>query len=468
MIHRTQRLYVFVLVCVIVFGVGVGDVYGAPAQLVQPRAGAGSEAVSCEMIVNNALYDLMSEKVITEAQCAAYKSLDKNFNQIPPPSKGGDPRGITGLNPTFAEKLNEMLMAANSEGYHIRIFSGYRTSDGTSNHSRGLAADLLYPGMSGSNKWVCQTGMQRAGGYRGADGPSSYRWVYDNSKRFSLALFNVRHGFLSGECNHVEATWAPSGGRRGTGPYISTGDVGPGGGDEPYSPWQGGNNTGNSGNSGGNQMMQMMGLMMIMQMGQTLTSSLANNNAYNTPYAQPPPLPPVPLPPLPATTNLVPIAPSPATSTIDTLIKGLRASTTSLEPTSCTMEARQCPDGSWVGRSGPQCEFSPCPITASSSLGQVQSACATDMRRCADGNLVGRVGANCTFAECGSGSIVGGPSMEEEAQNTSGAPDALTISSAPRNTSGQTLSRLDRLVDRLYRTTTSFINAARRVFGIQN
>lgn len=28
---------------------------------------------------------------------------------------------------------------------------------------------------------------------------------------------------------------------------------------------------------------------------------------------------------------------------------------------SCTMEALECPDGSFVGRSGPKCEFSPCP-----------------------------------------------------------------------------------------------------------
>ena len=27
----------------------------------------------------------------------------------------------------------------------------------------------------------------------------------------------------------------------------------------------------------------------------------------------------------------------------------------------CTMEAKQCPDGSYVGRQGPNCEFSPCP-----------------------------------------------------------------------------------------------------------
>jgi len=30
--------------------------------------------------------------------------------------------------------------------------------------------------------------------------------------------------------------------------------------------------------------------------------------------------------------------------------------------TACTQEARQCPDGSFVGRSGPDCEFASCPV----------------------------------------------------------------------------------------------------------
>jgi hypothetical protein len=34
---------------------------------------------------------------------------------------------------------------------------------------------------------------------------------------------------------------------------------------------------------------------------------------------------------------------------------------TTTEPIFCTMEAKQCPDGSYVGRSGPKCEFAPCP-----------------------------------------------------------------------------------------------------------
>ncbi len=28
----------------------------------------------------------------------------------------------------------------------------------------------------------------------------------------------------------------------------------------------------------------------------------------------------------------------------------------------CTMEAKMCPDGTFVGRTGPKCEFSPCPL----------------------------------------------------------------------------------------------------------
>ncbi len=32
----------------------------------------------------------------------------------------------------------------------------------------------------------------------------------------------------------------------------------------------------------------------------------------------------------------------------------------------CTMDAMQCPDGSWVGRSGPSCEFA-CPAATDKS-----------------------------------------------------------------------------------------------------
>jgi len=38
----------------------------------------------------------------------------------------------------------------------------------------------------------------------------------------------------------------------------------------------------------------------------------------------------------------------------------------------CTLEAKQCPDGSYVGRKGPFCEFAPCPGATSTRISQIQ------------------------------------------------------------------------------------------------
>jgi hypothetical protein len=38
------------------------------------------------------------------------------------------------------------------------------------------------------------------------------------------------------------------------------------------------------------------------------------------------------------------------------------------EPVVCTMDAKICPDGSAVGRTGPSCEFAPCPMATSTPL----------------------------------------------------------------------------------------------------
>ena len=89
----------------------------------------------------------------------------------------------------------------------------------------------------------------------------------------------------------------------------------------------------------------------------------------------------------------------------------------------CTMEAKLCPDGSSVGRTGPNCEFTLCPnsetvnirneeitpiepivegggsgTTGSGDIGTV--ACTMEAKICPDGSSVGRVGPNCEFAEC--------------------------------------------------------------------
>jgi hypothetical protein len=42
---------------------------------------------------------------------------------------------------------------------------------------------------------------------------------------------------------------------------------------------------------------------------------------------------------------------------------GPAATTTPEQPTVCTLEAKICPDGSSVGRTGPNCEFAACPGT---------------------------------------------------------------------------------------------------------
>ncbi|MEK7582173.1 MAG: hypothetical protein AAB488_02510 [Patescibacteria group bacterium] len=38
-----------------------------------------------------------------------------------------------------------------------------------------------------------------------------------------------------------------------------------------------------------------------------------------------------------------------------------KISNINIQPVACTMEAKMCPDGSYVGRTGPNCEFAKCP-----------------------------------------------------------------------------------------------------------
>jgi len=71
--------------------------------------------------------------------------------------------------------------------------------------------------------------------------------------------------------------------------------------------------------------------------------------------------------------------------------------------TACTLEALVCPDGSAVGRIGPNCEFAPCPGEGTTSAGggsEEPVPCTGDARLCADGTSVGREGPNCEFAPC--------------------------------------------------------------------
>lgn len=90
----------------------------------------------------------------------------------------------------------------------------------------------------------------------------------------------------------------------------------------------------------------------------------------------------------------------------------------------CTTEAMICPDGSAVGRTGPNCEFAACPPSEPAPVsGETQPivpptkpipkptlppvdrgdggvACTMDAKMCPDGSYVGRTAPKCEFAPC--------------------------------------------------------------------
>lgn len=62
----------------------------------------------------------------------------------------------------------------------------------------------------------------------------------------------------------------------------------------------------------------------------------------------------------------------------------------------CTMDAKICPDGSAVGRGGPNCTFPACPTSPETNGGN----CPMDAKICPDGTSVVRQGPSCQFAPC--------------------------------------------------------------------
>ena len=72
----------------------------------------------------------------------------------------------------------------------------------------------------------------------------------------------------------------------------------------------------------------------------------------------------------------------------------------SIQPKACTEEAKLCPDGSAVGRTGPNCEFAPCPKDTTQPNTTEPQACTMEAKLCPDGSAVGRTGPNCEFAPC--------------------------------------------------------------------
>ena len=67
----------------------------------------------------------------------------------------------------------------------------------------------------------------------------------------------------------------------------------------------------------------------------------------------------------------------------------------------CTEEARICLDGSYIGRTGPNCEFAPCPGGGYGDGGfGSPRMCTMEAKLCPDGSYVGRTGPNCEFSPC--------------------------------------------------------------------
>ena len=65
-----------------------------------------------------------------------------------------------------------------------------------------------------------------------------------------------------------------------------------------------------------------------------------------------------------------------------------------ISPIVCPMEAKICPDGSSVGRTGPKCEFQAC------SVSPLPITCQSDAKICSDGSVVVRGGPRCQFPAC--------------------------------------------------------------------
>ncbi|MBI4044267.1 MAG: hypothetical protein HY392_00995 [Candidatus Diapherotrites archaeon] len=70
----------------------------------------------------------------------------------------------------------------------------------------------------------------------------------------------------------------------------------------------------------------------------------------------------------------------------------------------CTLEAKLCPDGSAVGRTGPNCEFSPCPEVkpgACSAIAQELGQKIEQANYCTTDSDCTTIDFSCPFVTCG-------------------------------------------------------------------
>lgn len=73
-------------------------------------------------------------------------------------------------------------------------------------------------------------------------------------------------------------------------------------------------------------------------------------------------------------------------------------------PVACTDDAKQCPDGSYVNRVAPSCDFAACPTPDTS--GNPPVACPMIAKQCPDGSYVHPEGPKCEIPACPSASSI--------------------------------------------------------------
>ncbi len=66
----------------------------------------------------------------------------------------------------------------------------------------------------------------------------------------------------------------------------------------------------------------------------------------------------------------------------------------------CATDVRECEDGSYVSRTGPNCTFAKCGAVGGGTAPTEPVACTMDAKMCPDGSYVGRTGPSCEFAPC--------------------------------------------------------------------
>ena len=152
-------------------------------------------------------------------------------------------------------------------------------------------------------------------------------------------------------------------------------------------------------------------------------------------------------------------------------------------PVACTMELFVCPDGSTVGRVGPDCEFPQCPEEEvegeedqeeypveeiePDTPPELAVACTLDVKICPDGTTLSREGVDCEFPECptvesttethtaGKSGKSGSKSMKSEKAKASKSQDVAFSKSAKKQMTGHEMLGKHKLYDMVVHFITS-------------